>query len=259
MSFVDFAEVKASHPIETLIPRLDLKMKQYGDQWRGPCPTCQKGGDRALVITPGKSAFFCFGGSTGGDAISLAAHIRGEPVKDAALWIAGKGSAPSGDTTNSCTVPNENRKGSEDRRVLKPLTYLESDHAKLKPLGIAPETLEFFGAGYAPKGIMRGRIAIPIHDLDGDLVAYCGRAIDAEQEPKLIFPKDFDPQAYLFNAQRARGDELILCRDPVTLMLAHENGIKSTVSLLTEMTSVTQLQILAGFMAASDIDQLDWR
>jgi len=251
MSFVDFAEVKASHPIESLIPRLDLKMKQSRDQFRGPCPTCQKGGDRALVITPGKSAFFCFGSSTGGDAISLAAHIRGEPVKDAAIWIAGKGSAPSSDTTNSCTVPNENRKGSEDRRVLKPLTYLEPDHAKLKPLCIAPETLAFFDAGYAPKGIMRGRLAIPIHDLDGELVAYCGRAVEAEQKPKLIFPRDFDPKAYLFNAHRAKGEELILCRDPLTLMQAWENGIESAVSLLTDTVSAKQLTLLAEFAEQS--------
>ena len=39
------------------------------------------------------------------------------------------------------------------------------------------ETAEAFGAGYAPKGIMRGRFAIPLRDREGTLIAYCGRTV----------------------------------------------------------------------------------
>ena len=51
--------------------------------------------------------------------------------------------------------------------------------------GLTEETCQAFGAGYAPKGIMRGRLAIPIHDWGGALVAYCGRAVE-DESPTLI-------------------------------------------------------------------------
>lgn len=256
MSFVDFAEVKASHPIETLIERLGLTMTRRGEQYRGPCPVCQSGGPRALVITPAKQAFFCFAAKQGGDVISLAAHIRGETIKDAAHWICGEGKPGQSDTVPA-TVPNENRKGSEERRLLKPLTYLETNHPKLKPLGIASETLEHFGAGYAPKGLMRGRLAIPIHDPDGGLIAYAGQALDESQHPPLIFPKDFDPAAHLFNAHRVREEELTLCRDPVTAIAAWENGIDNVVATLTSEIVPAQLRLLAELMDDRAITTLD--
>ena len=252
MSFVDFAEVKASHPIETIAERLALKLIKRGEQLRGPCPVCEKGGDRALVVTPSKAAFYCFAGQTGGDAIALAAHIRGETMKQAANWIVGDQTPPSGEEKTD-TVPNE-RKGNEERRLLKPLPYLEADHEALKPLGISPETLAEFGAGYAPKGIMRGRLAIPIRDWEGELIAYCGQAVSAEQSPKLIFPNGFEPEKHIFNADKIQDSELILARDPLTVLSATEAGIVNLICFLTlEMTSL-QLQMLAALMDERTIE-----
>ena len=76
-------------------------------------------------------------------------------------------------------------------------------------------TAEAFGAGYAPKGIMRGRLAIPIHDRDGKLLAYCGRTVK-DESPTLTFPNGFDPAAVIFNAHRIGGGELTLVRDPLS-------------------------------------------
>lgn len=255
MSFVDFAEVKASHPIETIAERLALKLIRRGEQLRGPCPICEKSGDRALVITPSKAAFYCFAGQTGGDAIALAAHIRGETMKEAASWIVGDQSRPKGEGKTD-TVPNE-RKGNEERRLLKPLTYLEPDHEALKPLGISPETLEAFGAGYAPKGIMRGRLAIPIRDWEGELIAYCGQAVTEEQSPKLIFPNGFEPERHIFNADKIQDSELILARDPLTVLSATEAGIVNLVCFLTmEMTSL-QLLMLAALMDERSAESIE--
>lgn len=256
MSFVDFAEVKASHPIETVIERLGLKMIKRGEQLRGPCPACNKGGDRALVVTPSKGAFYCFADQTGGDVIALVAHIRGQTMKQAASWIAGDQTPPSGEG-KSDTVPNE-RKGNEERRLLKPLTYLEPDHEVLKPLGISPETLAAFGAGYAPKGIMRGRLAIPIRDWEGELIAYCGQAVSDEQSPKLIFPNGFQPDRHVFNADQAGSGELIIAREPISVLKASEAGLDNLVSFLTpEMTSL-QLQMLAALMDERAIEVVEF-
>lgn len=256
MSFVDFAEVKTSHPIETIAERLALKLIKRGEQLRGPCPACEKGGDRALVVTPSKAAFYCFAGQTGGDVIALAAHIHGETMKQAATWIVGDQTPPSGEG-KADTVPNE-RKGNEERRLLKPLAYLEPDHEALKPLGISPETLAELGAGYAPKGIMRGRLAIPIRDWDGNLIAYCGQAVSEEQSPKLIFPNGFEPERYIFNADRVGAGEAILARDPVAVFAASEAGLANLISFLTPEMKSLQLEMLATLMDERSIGSVDF-
>jgi hypothetical protein len=48
-------------------------------------------------------------------------------------------------------------------RELKPLDYLVFSEA-VETLGLTEATCTAWGAGYAPKGIMRDRLAIPIHD-----------------------------------------------------------------------------------------------
>ena len=79
---------------------------------------------------------------------------------------------------------------------------------------VAASTFEAFGAGYAPKGILRGRLAIPLHSRDGVLLAYCGRTVKNES-PILLFPSGFDPHSTIFNAHRATEGELYLVRDPL--------------------------------------------
>ena len=126
----------------------------------------------------------------------------------------------------------------------------------VQALGISKETAEHFGAGYAPKGIMRGRLAIPIHDADGTLLAYCGQALNGE-EPTLIFPKDFRPEAFIFNLNRAEGDMICLLRNPLAVMRAYEGGIENAISFLTSTASPDQLAKLADAMTSRGIDTLE--
>ena len=259
-SYIDFAALKERVSVEAAIPLLELSLKQQNDQWRGACPACKSGGNRALVVTPSKNAFYCFGERTGGDVIAFAAHIRSCSVKDAAAFLAdciGEGeqrpdkSADVGDSNQ--TVPEERNK--EDVRSLQPLSYLQPEHESIARLGLEEETCQLFGAGYAPKGIMRGRLAIPIHDQQGTLIAYCGRAMK-DESPVLIFPKDFDPVLHIFNAHEIGEGELVLLRDPLEVMLATQNGIENVISFLTETICPQQLQLLSSFMAEKTCNSL---
>ena len=87
--FVDFALVKEKVSFADAISYLNLNLKPSGNQWRGKCPACNSGGDRALVVTEGKG-FFCFALKKGGDQIALAAHILDLSAKDAAQELAGR-------------------------------------------------------------------------------------------------------------------------------------------------------------------------
>jgi hypothetical protein len=55
-----------------------------------------------------------------------------------------------------------------------PLDYLEADHITVEALGLSQETAEALGIGYAPKGMMKGYVAIPIRLPTGELTGYIG-------------------------------------------------------------------------------------
>lgn len=256
-SFIDFAALKERVTVEEAIPLLGLSLKNRNGQWRGPCPACNSGGDRALVVTLAKNAFYCFAIKKGGDVIAFAAHIRDCNVKEAAAFLTGIGEEgeSSDSKTVSNTVPEERKK--EDVRSLQPLAYLEPDHEDILALGLDEAICRQFEAGYAPKGIMRGRLAIPIHDPDGALVAYCGRAVK-DEDISLIFPKNFDPLLYVFNIHNIGEGELVLLRDPLEVMQATQNGIDNAVSFLTQDICPTQLQLLAEQMDKAGCENMQF-
>ena len=176
-NFVDFADVKEKVSFEQALSLLSLDLKRSGNQWRGPCPACRSGGDRALVVTEGRG-FFCFSLKKGGDQIALAAHVLEVPVKEAAQELAERAGivpVPAGNSTSgkvpSRTVP-ESEGGSGSK--LAPLSYLEPDHEAVAAVGFDLAFCKEHGIGYAPRGMMRGTIAIPFRDEHGTLLGYIG-------------------------------------------------------------------------------------
>lgn len=157
MSYVDFEEVKKAYTIEATAKLLQLTLKQEGDKFRAPCPTC---GDnpRSLAISGSKNVFYCHSAQKGGDQIALVAHVRDCSMKDAATWL-----------HNSHTVPEK-----VDADTLQPLSYLVHDHELVQVIGFEPTEAEALGLGYAPKGLMRGTVAIPLRMPNGTLIGYIG-------------------------------------------------------------------------------------
>jgi hypothetical protein len=123
---------------------------------------------------------------------------------------------------------------------LRPLDYLQAPHEAVQRLALSPETAAHFGAGFAPKGIMRGRSAIPVHASTGILLACCGRAVK-DESPLLLFPNGFDPCIAIFNANRIAGGDLFLVRDPLQVLT-------DVVAFLTENVTALQLEQVAALM-----------
>lgn len=259
--FIDFQALKQEIKIADAMPLLGLTPSQLSDQMRSPCPACKSGGDRALVITVSKNVFYCFASGEGGDVIALTSHIKGISMKEAAALLVEHfhKEPPPSQATPVATVPsNSSPKKNEagQPKQLNPLTYLQPEHQLVQALGISPETCRHFGAGYASKGIMRGRLAIPIHDEDRVLLAYCGYAT-AHESPTLLFPNGFNPGDFIFNANRTREGSLTLLRDPLQVMKVSEAGIDNAVSFLTAMVSSQQLKMLAILMGQHRCEYLD--
>jgi hypothetical protein len=162
---------------------LSLTWHEDAKQWRGPCPRCHDGGDRALVITPGKG-YYCFAEKKGGDCIALAAHVLTLSMRDAAIRIAEQVDGDEEDDPSDARPQPD----APSPKAFVPLAYLVYEHDTVQALGLDTGTAQELGIGYAKKGIMRGRVAIPIRTEDGALIGYCGYAPQAD--PPLKFPKN---------------------------------------------------------------------
>ena len=172
--FIDFQKVKQQVSLSDVAGMLDLQLTQNGNQWRGPCPRCNTGGERALTITEDKG-FRCFAKKSGGDSIGLVSHILDISPKEAATRIAeyfGLGDTPK-----------------QEPKPFKGLDNLEHEHEAVQLLGINEFVAAFVGIGYCKKGIMRGRVVVPMRDKKGELLGYCGYSPQAAQPFK--FPPNF--------------------------------------------------------------------
>lgn len=190
--YLDFEEIKKSTPFEKAMNLLGLEMKKAGSQFRGPCPKCKSGGERALVVTPQKG-WYCFALQAGGDVIALTAHIKDCSAKDAAQFLAGGNCTSTTTSTRNSKLVPESVSGDETKKFA-PLAYLEPAHMAVDALGFCTDFSAKHGIGYAPRGTMKGYVLIPFRDDLGNLLGYVG-----VQECKL--PASFTPNVVEFKKQ----------------------------------------------------------
>lgn len=245
--YVDFAQIKSSVPIASVIPLLNLTMRQNGPQFRGPCPACKSGGDRALAINTDKAGYYCFAQKKGGDVIALVAHINDMSIKDAGSFLAEHfGNGPP--STVHSPVPNASTRpqAQAERKEFDAAKYaasLDPAHEALSALGISPEILQSFSAGYCGSGINRGRLAVGLK-VQSKLSAFMGIALKGEQ-PRIIFPKEFDPRQVIFGIERISQPEVRLVKDPLQVMASAEYG-EEAICFLTDLIDTGQDELLAA-------------
>ncbi len=248
MSFIDFGALKQRVSIEQVIAMLGIdNLKRQGPQLRGPCPIHGGNSPREFVVTPDKGLFFCFAGCGGGDQIALVSKMKNLAPKEAAAFIAEHFGNSTVTRPGTVQVPRKSTVPENEKGQLKPLDYLQPGHELVQALGVSVETCQAFGAGYAAKGIMRGKLAIPVHDRLGTLIAYCGRAVKNES-PTLTFPNGFDPHSIIFGAHRIKEGELYLVHDPLQVLTAFEAGVENVVAFLTDGITAQQFEQLSSLM-----------
>ncbi|MBX3498127.1 MAG: hypothetical protein KF889_01685 [Alphaproteobacteria bacterium] len=189
---IDFAAVKAGVSFEEAISFLKLIMKREGEQYRSPCPVCRKGGDRALVVTPSKG-FYCHAARKGGDVISFVAHVQECGQRQAAEQLSEhflEGRVSTAARKGSSRITSESDAPPTDG--LQPLDHLTTAHPVIEALQLSETACQAIGMGVAVKGMMRGRLAIPLRLPDGTLCGYLGIATDADMAPLLKFPPNLD-------------------------------------------------------------------
>jgi DNA primase len=122
----------------------------------------------------------------------------------------------------------------------------------LNQRGLDAKTIAHFGIGYCGQGILRGCVAIPIHDDRGILVAYAGRRTkpsDAEAFGKYKFPKGFRKELVLFNyhnaVAHALNKGLILVEGFFSVFKLHQLGFPNVVASMGCELSDFQTELLS--------------
>jgi DNA primase len=132
------------------------------------------------------------------------------------------------------------------------LRDLDANHAYLLDRGFTPETTANFGVGYfSGRGIMSGRVAVPIHDVDGTLVAYAGRwpgSEPPEGSGKYRLPNGFHKSILVYNMHRAkacaREHGLVLVEGYFDVMRLHQLGVCHAVALMGSAMSQAQEDLI---------------
>src|ERR1019366_4355793 len=136
----------------------------------------------------------------------------------------------------------------------KPLKFrldkLERTHPYLAERGLTLETIVDFGVGYCAKGMMAERIAIPINNPEGAVVAYAGRFPGEPDEgtPKYKLPQGFRKSLELYNIDRAIKEPadkpLVIVEGFFDCMKLHQSGYRKVVALMGSTMSAGQEELV---------------
>jgi DNA primase len=242
--FIDFRAVKAAVSMEQILQRYGVleTLRGSGDSRRGKCPIHQGTNPDQFSVNLAKGVWNCFSDcKCGGNQLEFVAKMENVDVHAAALlvceWfnlkpadVAGEDSprersrpaerAQSGKPPPPASPPN----GGSPRRAVSSappeddapnkvlgfaLKDLDPTHPYLAERGLTVETATDFGLGFFPaaSGLMVGRIAIPIHNHTGKLVAYGGRwpGDPPADTPKYRLPPGFKKRLEVYNLHRVIG------------------------------------------------------
>jgi DNA primase len=160
----------------------------------------------------------------------------------------------AGDEVPPKPPPKQPAQAPEKNTPNQPLKFrlekLEREHPYLSERGLTLETIISFGVGYCGKGMMAGRIAIPIHNEEGNVVAYAGRwpGEPPGDTPKYKLPPGFRKSLELFNIDRALKEPsdmpLVIVEGFFDCMNLHRHGCRRVVALMGSTLSAAQEELL---------------
>lgn len=257
-TWVDFKQLKADVAIEQVVTHYGVHLRRVGGtELRGRCPLPTHSSSRSrdsFAVNIARNVWSCRslscmqarGGRPGGNILDFVALMQGCSIRDAVLRLQNwSGAAPERFVLPRASRPDP--VASENPPLRFVLQYVDAGHPYLASRGVMPKTVRTFGLGlYTGKGLLRGRIVIPIHNAAGELIAYAGRAIDG-QEPKYRFPAGFRKSLVLFSLHRAmaaNASVVVVVEGFFDTIAVHQAGYP-VVGLMGSTLSRQQADLLA--------------
>ncbi len=281
-AWINFKELRARLKFEEVLTHFKVEVRRKGEQHQGFCPLPSHNGKRnspSFSANLERGIFHCFGCGAKGNVLEFAALMKGVDAKDGnalrtvALELQMK-FFPEG--ASRAHPPSETQREAVREAptalalINPPLDFdlkgLDADHEYLLGRGFTRQTLSHFGAGFCSRGLLKDRIAIPLHDGAGNLVGYAGRVIDdtcvSEENPRYRFPSgrerkgeriEFRKSLFLYNGHRIRGpvDDLVVVEGFPSVWWLHQHGYPQTVALMGSECSDEQADLIKAAVTPS--------
>lgn len=254
---IDFNAIKETVSMIQILDQYGLtdQFHRSGDGLRGACPLHDGHNKTQFRVSISQNVWHCFGDcNRGGSILDFVSRKEGVGLHEAARLIRGWFGMPSRLANHQPPRPRP-----AQPRVHEPnpplrfsLSGLDTGHPYLAQRGLIAETITTFEIGYCRHGMMTGRIAIPIHNAKGQLVAYAGRWLGqpTEDKPKYLLPKGLTKSLEVFNYHRAiqaePRDLLMVVEGFFDCMKVWQAGFHRVVSILGSTLSDTQAELIVN-------------
>lgn len=234
---IDFAYIREHADIARVCSYYGIELQREGSRDGQHKAFCPFHNDQrpSLKVNTEKGAFNCFGCGEHGNVLDFVMKLDQIELRPAAEKVADicdiptaggsdrrrRSPAPLSREPAPPTAPEPTEPEcapTDESPANPPITFtLRLDTEPIPWLtqrGITADMSEAFGLGLATRGLLKGRIAIPIHNAAGALAAYCGRYPadePPEDAPKYLLPKGFRKELEVFNLHRQpRGAKVLV-------------------------------------------------
>jgi DNA primase len=284
-TWIDFKELRARLDFETVLKHYGVEVKRKGKQHHGYCPLPNHNGKKnspSFSANLEKGIFQCFGCGAKGNALEFAAMMEkvdpkdGAALREVALALQKRFCPELGNGLKPKAAQISQPKSETVKKlptvVNAPLDFelkgLDAKHPYLLNRGFTQETIDHFGLGFCSRGMLKDRVAIPLHDHDGKLVGYAGRVVDdstiTEDNPRYRFPGErerdgtifeFRKTLFLYNGFRINApvDDLIVVEGFTSVWWLFQNDLPNTVSTMGADCSERQAELIVSLVKPGGI------
>lgn len=254
-----------------------VKLEKAGQSFKARCPFHNEK-TPSFFVSPTRQNFYCFGCGVKGDIFTFVEDIEGLDFRGALKLLADKagveiehkGGESKEEKKKILNVTEEATKFFEKELIQNKEAYryitsrgIDDESIKKWRIGYArPEWRSLFdylqklgydkeiilkagltkvsdtSANKDPYDVFRGRIIFPLTDLNGRVIAFSGRALSKESEPKYLNSPDtplFTKSEVLYGLDKAkdqirRKNYAVLVEGQIDLVLSHQIEIDNTVA-----------------------------
>lgn len=277
-NWIDYRALRAQLDFAQVLQLYGVEVKAKGTQHHGFCPLPNHNGKKnspSFSANLQRGIFQCFGCGAKGNVLDFAVLMEKADPKDGvalhevALKLQTQFCLQLNQGASSSPSPTppkvEQPKESLPIIVNQPLDFelqgLNSEHPYILERGFTREIVSRFGLGYCGRGMLKSRIAIPLHDTDGKLVGYAGRVVDdkeiTEDNPRYRFPGErkrdgkifeFRKTLFLYNGYRIKApvDDLIVVEGFTSVWWLTQHGLPSVVATMGADCSEKQAELIVS-------------
>lgn len=280
--WINFKELRTRLKFDDVLRHYKVEVKSKGEQHHGPCPLPGHSGSKSAPSFSAnlkRGIFHCFSCGAKGNLLEFAALMSGVDPKDGTALrkvavelqtqFCPEGASTRTKPSSPANQPVPMKTSAPTVLVNPPLDFalkdLDVKHPYLLGRGFKPETIEYFGLGFCFRGLLKGKVAVPLHDQQGRLVGYAGCDVNdstMNDDERFCFPTsrerngtahEFNKSLLLYNRHRIKApcDDLIVVQGFHSAWWLHQCGFADVVALMGAECPENQAEQIASLVRES--------